>query len=147
MHGRPWLAGCSRRIAPSNRCVMQVLEMFKTEVDHRKAQQKYSLSLTTGQIYVLRELRALYASLDTPQEDLKPQITQLETAFRRPCTAAVKRQLNVMRRNGVTGVNLLQALTDVYHEHGMHELDYRSRNEQEYESGDLPRIICSEAIQ
>ena len=122
------------------------MNIFSTEVKHRQAQQQYSLSLTAAQRYVLRELRALYSILEDSEEDLRSQISLLEETFKQPVTAAIKRLLNTLRRNGVTERNLLSALTDIYHEHGMSDFQYRARTQSEAENEDLSRIICSEAL-
>lgn len=129
-----------------NTVVMGVLKAFETEVKHRKAQQKHSLSLTAGQSYVLRELRALYSTLDENEEDLRRQVSVLEEAFKRPVSVAIKKNLNVLRRNGVSGRPLLAGLSEIYHEHGMHETDYADRHRAEVETDEVPRIICSEAF-
>jgi len=61
-------------------------------------------------------------------------------------TAAIRRQLNMLRRNGVVGNPLLRSLADIYHDHGLHEQVYEERRLHEQEAEDLPRIICSEAF-
>ena len=130
-----------------NQEVMKVLKMFTAEVRHRTAQQKFSLSLTVGQTYVLRELRAFYSILDSDDSgDLRSQVALLEESFKQPLTAAIKRTLNTIRRNGVTGRPLVKALSDLYHDHGMHDRDFQIRHLAERESEDLPRIICSEGF-
>ena len=77
-----------------NRQVGKVMEIFATEVRHRRAQQKHSLSLTVSQSYVLRELRAFYATLSEKEEDLRSQIALLEEAFKHPVTAAIRKSSN-----------------------------------------------------
>jgi hypothetical protein len=129
-----------------NRVVMKVLKSFSDEVKHRKAQQQHGLSLTVGQTYVLRELRVFYSRLADEDTDLKGQVVKLEEAFRRPATAAIRRQLNILRRNGVVGNPLVRALTDLYHDHGLHEQVDADRIRHEQESEEFPRIICSEAF-
>jgi len=126
---------------------MSVLQRFSDEVRHRTAQQKFSMSLTVGQTYVLRELRAAYSALDGEEfADLRSQIALLEESFKQPLTAAIKKQLNIIRRNGITGKNLVRMLSDLYHDHGMREHDFQLRHRVERDSEDLPRIICSEAF-
>ena len=126
---------------------MKVLQVFSDEVRHRTAQQKHSLSLTVGQKYVLRELRAEYSKLDGEEfDDLRSQIALLEESFKQPLTAAIKKQLNVIRRNGVTGQTLVQLLSTIYHEHGMREHNFQLRHRVERQSEELPRIICSESF-
>ncbi len=138
-----------RATLPSNhnRAAMKALDSFAIEVKHRTAQQKHSISLTVSQRYVLRELRALYSedtsSLD---EDMKAQINLLEDAFKQPVSTAIKKQLNVLRRNGVTRSILLSALSEIYLEHGMGDYSSRSSRRIEQESEEIPRIICSLAM-
>ena len=125
---------------------MKVLGIFSEEVKHRQAQMKHSLALTASQAYILRELRAYYSQLDESDADLKAQVVKLEEAFKHPVTAALRRQLNTLRRNGVVGNLLVKALSELYLDHGMHEYTYEEHRLHEEESEELPRIICSEAL-
>ena len=129
-----------------NRTVMEALRMFTDEVKHRRAQQHYSLSLSASQSYTLRELRAYYSLLEEGDTDLKAQVAKLEEAFKRPVPAAVRRQLNVLRRNGLTGKGLIGALTEIYHDHALHEHLETGHRQHEQDADELPRIICSEAL-
>lgn len=126
-----------------NHDVMRIKNTFIEEVKHRKAQRVHALSLTQGQRYVLRELRAIYAQLDD-KEDLKGQLNVLEKAFRISPTAAIKKELNFLRRNGVTGKALLKTLTDLYLQHRISERIDQETGRMEKE--EIPRIICSEAL-
>jgi hypothetical protein len=130
-----------------NREVMKTLAMFSDEVRHRIAQQQFSLSLTVGQTYALRELRSFHATLD-PEEsgDLRAQIAILEESFKQPLTAAIKKQLNTIRRNALIGRLLFKTLSDLYHDHEMSKRDFQLRHVNERESENLPRVICSEAF-
>jgi hypothetical protein len=92
-------------------------------------------------------LRAFYGLLEDDESDLRGQISILEDAFKRPATAAIRRQLNILRRNGVTGRPLIRALTDLYHDHDLDQRVYEERRLHEQESEELPRIICSEALE
>lgn len=129
-----------------NEAIMKVLEIFSEEVKHRQAQMKHGLALTASQAYILRELRAYYSQLGESDADLRIQVARLEEAFKHPVTAALRRQLNTLRRNGVLGSPLLKALIELYHDHGMHEYSYEEHRLHEEESEELPRIICSEAL-
>ncbi|MBM3301498.1 MAG: SWF/SNF helicase family protein, partial [Deltaproteobacteria bacterium] len=125
-----------------NSMIMRVKGQFAEEVKHRQTEREHSLSLSHGQRYILRELRLLFNA--TSDEDVKAQINILERAFRGGISTAVNRELNVMRRNGLTGEHLLKELVRVYHQHNMREwLDRRSL-QTEYRP--IPRIICSEAL-
>lgn len=122
--------------------VMRVKRQFAEEVKHRQTEREHTLSLTHGQRYVLREMRILFSA--TADEDLKSQINILEKAFRGPITTPLNRELNLVRRNGVTGETLLKALTNLYHQHNMREwVDRRGLSLEDYP---VPKIVCSEAL-
>lgn len=124
-----------------NRRIMNVLKTFAREVKHRESQRDHSISLRLCQRYVLRELRTLFERTD--DENKKAQIAELERAFRLAPTAAVTKELNILRRNGVVGTALLESLTNIYHQHRL-----RDRLDQVDASGlpasEIPHIVCSE---
>jgi len=125
-----------------NAAVMRVKRDFTEEVKHRQAEREHTLSLTHGQRYVMRELRVLFGA--TTDEEVKGQINILERAFRGPITGAINRELNLLRRNGMTDTNLLKTLSRVYHQHNMRDwADYRGMQMQGQE---VPRIVCSEGM-
>jgi hypothetical protein len=130
--------------ADHNARVMKIKEIFAEEVKHRLAQQQYTLNLTVQQRYALRELRAFYTLAE--DDDIKSKINVLEAAFKHPLSKAINRQLNIIRRNGMTGQNLVRALGEIYLEHNMAEHDFLSRIRTETESEGVPRIMCSEAL-
>jgi len=77
-------------------------------------------------------------------DNLRGQIVILEQAFRAPASDAVKRELNLLRRNAVTGSALVSNLTRVYHEHNLRrQLD---RDPADATEEVVPRIICSEGL-
>ncbi len=125
-----------------NRAVMRVKRQFVEEVKHRKAEREHTLSLSHGQRYILRELRVLFGLTD--DEDMKAQINILEKAYRGPLTAAINRELNIIRRNGVTGQDLFKTLVRVYHQHNMRDwLNHRNIQAEDHQ---IPRIVCSEGL-
>jgi superfamily II DNA/RNA helicase len=125
-----------------NAAVMRVKRRFMEEVKHRQTEREHTLSLTHGQRYVMRELRVLFGL--SSDEDAKAQINILEKAFRGAVTAAVNRELNLLRRNGTVGQDLMRNLVRLYHQHNMREwLDRRSL---ELEETPIPKVICSEAL-
>jgi len=124
-----------------NKAVMRVQRMFAEDVKHRESEKSYSLNLTHGQLYVLRELRMLY---DIADDDRKNNINIIEKAIRGPLTGAVKRELNQMRRNGVVGDGLLKNLMDIYQQHQLK--DMVQRRNLELQDRPVPRILCSEAF-
>jgi len=125
-----------------NTKVMKIKKLFDEEVKHRAAEREHTLSLTRGQRYVLRELRLVFAK--TEDEDLKAQLNILEKAFRLPVTVAVNRELNLLRRNGVTGEQLVKVLTRIYHQYNLK--DQIDRKKADIREIVVPKIICSEAL-
>jgi len=125
-----------------NASVMRVKRLFAEEVKHRQAEREHTLSLSQAQKYVLRELRVFFSV--TEDEEVKAQINLLERAFRHPVTAAVKRELNLLRRNGMMGENLLKRLADIYYQHNLEKwLEHRTLQP---EDRPIPKIICSEGL-
>lgn len=125
-----------------NASVMRVKRIFDEEVKQREAERLHTLSLTLGQRYVMRELSVLFRA--TEDEDQKGQITFLEKAFRSALTKALQRELNMLRKNGVTGEALLKSLAKLYSQHNLR--DWLDRRSGQPEEDDFPRIICSEAL-
>lgn len=125
-----------------NAGVMRVKQQFAEEVKHRQAEREHTLSLTHGQRYVLRELRILFGA--NADEDAKAQINILEKAFRGPLTPALIRELNRIRRNGITGENLLKILSNLYHQHKMRV--WLDRSSLQVEEHPIPKIVCSEGL-
>lgn len=125
-----------------NKTVMAVLKMFAEEVRHREAERTYTANLTHGQLYVLRELRILFEA--TQDEDIKQNVNVLEKVFRGPLTGAVKRELNQLRRNSVTGEGLLKNLVRIYDQHNLR--DVSAQRSLVMADRPVPRIICSEAF-
>jgi len=125
-----------------NSAVMHVKRQFVEEVKHRQAEKEHTLSLTHGQRYVIRELRVIFGL--TNDEDTKAQINVLEKAFRGPVTNAINRELNLLRKNGVTGDALMKSLARIYHQHNLKELSDRIRLHLEEQP--IPKIVCSEGM-
>jgi hypothetical protein len=125
-----------------NSAVMRVKRQFTEEVKHRQTEREHTLSLTHGQRYTLREMRVLFEAI--ADEDIKAQINILEKAFRGTITTAINRELNFLRRNGVTGQELLKNLTRIYHQHSMRE--FLDRRGLQLEDHPIPRIVCSEGL-
>ena len=125
-----------------NAQVMRVKRLFAEEVKHMQAERDHTLPLTLSQRYVLRELQSLFSITD--DEDAKARINLLERAFRRPITGAVRKELNALRRNNVTGQALLTNLAHIFRQYRMQDRLDASRTE--WEDLAIPRIICSEAL-
>ena len=121
-----------------NATVMAVKRRFAEEVKHREAEREFSTSLTQAQRYVLRELRVLFNA--TESDEVREQVNVLERSFRAPLTAALKKELNVIRRNGTAGEALLRRLAGLYHQHHLREWTERRGWETDEV---IPRIVCS----
>jgi len=53
--------------------------------------------------------------------------------------------LNRIKRDGITGLALLDALSKVYHLYGL-DIEQPHRSRESEENDELPRIVCSEAL-
>jgi hypothetical protein len=123
---------------------MDVKHRFDEEVQARRAEREHTLSLTRAQRYVLRELRLLYDQTD--DADLRGQIAVLERAFRQPNPRpAVRGELNRIQRESLSGMVLLDALSQAYHLYDLQAAPSPQADAGE-ENDDLPRIVCSEAL-
>jgi len=61
-----------------------------------------------------------------------------------PITTALSRELNRIRRNGLTGPNLVRNLSQLYHQHNMRDwVDRRGLNLEELA---IPQVVCSEKL-
>ncbi|MFA4916087.1 MAG: helicase-related protein [Syntrophales bacterium] len=125
-----------------NADVMHVKRQFAETVKQRQAEREHSLYLSQGQRFALRELRVLFGL--TADDDTKIQINVLEKAFRGPMTSAINKELNRIRRNGMTGEHLMRVLTDLYHQHSMR--DWSMQRRQRSEDQIIPKIVCSEGL-
>jgi superfamily II DNA or RNA helicase len=124
-----------------NEYVMQTRRLFAEEVKHRESEYEHAISLSLAQKFVMRELRILFGSI--VDEDLKAQINLLERAFRHPLTDAVRKELNQVRRQELTGPALLESLKRIYTRHGLHRwliTDSAAR------SATVAKVVCSEAL-
>lgn len=125
-----------------NQTVMKARRLFDDEVQHRMTMREQATSLSHGQRYVMREMRVLFGI--TKDEDMQRQINTIEKAFRGPITAAINRELNRLRRNGITGEDLLKSLINIYLQHGMK--DWIAKAGKDGDKDDIVKIICSEAL-
>jgi hypothetical protein len=87
-------------------------------------------------------LRVLFGA--AADEDAKGQINILAKAFRGPITTAINRELNLLRRNSLTGQDLLKNLVRLFHQHNMR--DWMDRRGLQLEEQPIPKIVCSEGL-
>ena len=133
-----------------NAIVMRVKKQFAQEVKHRQAERDYSSNLTQGQRYVLRELRTLFNF--TEDESQKTLINLLDRVFRHHLPQAINRELNALRRNGVSGQDLFTHLVQIYNQHDLHKISdkpngmasLRQKTKLKYQP--ISMIICSEEL-
>lgn len=125
-----------------NSAVMRVKGQFAEEVKHRQAEREYNQSLTQAQRYILRELRIFFKAI--AKEEVKAQVNILERVFRGSMTQAINRELNTLRRNGVTDQDLFNQLGQIYSQHNMRE--WLNNNSLPSLSHPVPMIICSKAL-
>jgi Helicase conserved C-terminal domain len=121
--------------------VGEVKRRFAQEVRQRNAELQHTLGLSQAQRFVLRELRLLHGAAE--DDEVKAQIGVLEPAFRGSLTNAIQRELNVVRRSGLAGSSLLQALARIYHQHNMASWTQEDRARVK---DTPPIIVCSEAL-
>ncbi len=128
--------------ADHNQTVMKARRLFDDEVQHRMTMREQTASLSHGQRYVIREMRVLYGM--AKDDDMQREINTIEKTFRGPITAAINRELNRLRRNGISGEDLLKSLKIIYHQHGMKE--WIAKVGKEGDKAEIIKIICSEAL-
>ncbi len=130
--------------ADHNQRVMDVKGLFESEVEARRAERGHTVSLTRAQRYVRRELRLAYSQV--ADEDMQAQINLLEAAFTQPNPRpAVRNELNRIKREGLTGMTLVDALGRVYH---LYALDVAATSPESAmdENEALTRVVCSEGV-
>jgi superfamily II DNA/RNA helicase len=126
-----------------NKQVMEIRRLFEDEVKHRKTEQRHSLSLSHGQKFALRELRAFVLQLEEDDER-RGQAGILERAIRSSSlTNAAKKDLTALRRNGVVGESLYRSLGRIYDQHRLRD---HAASESAKSDSEVPRVVCSEAL-
>jgi superfamily II DNA or RNA helicase len=121
--------------------LLRAYQQFAQAARERRAELVHLPDLSQGQRYVLRELRAMFASSE--DADLRAQAEQFEQVFRLPMPQAVIRQLNRLRRDGSSGNGLLRSLARIYREYGLRD---RPRTQVLEAAEGLPRVLCSEGF-
>ena len=121
---------------------MKVKRIFDEEVKLREAEKEHTIKLTQAQRYVIRELRIQFDK--TEDADEKEKINLLDKVFRCTLYPAVMKELNLIRRVGITGGALIKKLSDIYFQFNLKTLlDQQSEGEKERI---ISKIICSESL-
>ena len=132
------------RLPPDyNQTVMRVKGVFAQEIRHRQTERRHRSSLKPAQHYVIRELQLIFR--EETDEDVRQSIMALEGAFRGSISDALNRELNLLRRNGVTGAALLRNLDQLYRQYNLSDRNTRQQEAQS-RNKDLPFIVCSAAL-
>ena len=132
------------RLPPDyNQTVMQVKGVFAQEIRHRQTERRHRSSLKLAQHYVIRELQLIFR--EETDEDVRQSIMALEDAFRGSISDALNRELNLLRRNGVTGAALLRNLDQLYRQYNLSDRNTRQQEAQS-RNEDLPKVVCSAAL-
>ena len=132
------------RLPPGyNQSVMRVKGVFAQEIRHRQTERRHRSSLKLAQHYVIRELQLIFR--EETDEDVRQSIMALEGAFRGSISDALNRELNLLRRNGVTGAALLRNLDQLYRQYNLGDRNTRQQEAQS-RNEDLPKIVCSAAL-
>ena len=132
------------RLPPDyNQTVMRVKGVFAQEIRHRQTERRHRSSLKLAQHYVIRELQLIFR--EETDKDVRQSIMALEGAFRGSISDALNRELNLLRRNGVTGAALLRNLDQLYRQYNLSDRNTRQQEAQS-RNEDLPKIVCSAAL-
>jgi len=68
----------------------------------------------------------------------------LDRAFEATPTAAVRRELDYLRRNGIQGTRMVDHLVTVYQQHRLQDRDRAAASEAA--APDIPQVVCSLAL-
>ena len=119
----------------------RVAKHLKNFAAENKKQTVFSVQrLTQAQRYIVKELRLLNSTLKNTET-----ISRLDQAFQLPLTEVIKRDINRLHRQKLTGEDLLTELTILYHRHNMADLEKHQRQSDEH-SESHARVICSAAF-
>ena len=125
-----------------NKIIMKLKKGFEEEVKMREAEKEQIIRLRQAQRYIIRELRLQFSK--TEDEEEKERINLLEKTFRCTLYPAVMKEINLIRRMGITGEALIKRLSDIYLQYNLRSLlDTQVEGKREQI---IPRIICSESL-
>jgi len=125
-----------------NKIIMKVKKLFEEEVKMREAEKEYTIRLRQAQRYIIRELRLRFSKTDDEEE--KEKMNLLEKTFRCNLYPSVMKEINLIRRLGITGEDLIKRLSDIYFQYNLKSLlDAQVEVEKQQI---IPRFICSESL-
>ena len=136
--GLPLPGGYNSAVSAATRRFREYLGKVRTE---RRAQP----DLPRAQKYVVRELRNLYAEIQT--DERREKIERLEETFRLETNTVVRRELNRIHRAQLSGDDLINALEQLYSKYRLGEERRETEERRRRAEADLtPRVVCSEAV-
>lgn len=125
-----------------NKITMKVKKLFEEEVKMREAEKEHTIRLRQAQRYIIRELRLQFSKTDDEEE--KEKINLLDKTFRYNLYPSVMKEINLIRRLGITGEDLIKRLSDIYFQYNLKSLlDAQVKVEKQKI---VPRFICSESL-
>lgn len=124
-----------------NTIVMQIKRQFEQEIQHRASERDHTTNLNQGQRYVSKELRAYYETVSDAKT--RQTIDLLDKAFRQPMTNVLRRELNAIKREGLTNTELIARLKQLYNQHNIGQ--WRDARKWEQEKP-IATVICSQAF-
>ena len=126
--------------ASHGRNVIKAKQMFEIEFQNRAVEREQIRTLGTGQRYVVHELRRLVSELT--DEESRARILLFDEIFREAVSNSVRRELNLIRRNGINGPALLAELSRIYQDHRLR--NHPSQPERDLDTS--PRLVCSMSL-
>jgi superfamily II DNA or RNA helicase len=125
-----------------NRMVMKVKQEFADEVKHRQSQLDTRTRLSASQSYIIRELKVMYGEKDI---DLARQrkIEILEKCFSDRLTPAIRKELDIIRRERLIGEALYDRLVLLYQRYDLAHFTSKIGVET---SILMPAIVCSSSL-
>jgi len=127
-----------------NERIAAVKADFDAEVRTREAEIRHTTGRALGRDYALAELRLVFET--TENADEKARLVLLSEIFTTaPLTARAHRELNNLRRGGITGQALVEQLLRVIRDYNLEEA-YRAASDRDDQAVLIPRIVCSEAL-
>lgn len=121
--------------------ISEATKRFELEAAQRQTDRQIGPKLTPGQRYALKHLAALLK--EETNEEQRTSLHNLESALRTRLPDAALKELNTIRRLGLTGEFIRQRLLQAYRDLDLGRYIHRSDTSS---STPIARIICSEAL-
>ena len=121
--------------------VQAIREAFAESIRSRAAAKGHSHRLSTGQKYALDHLNN---GIDHESDEGRVALlAMLKDAFSHTPTPAVRKELQRLKKNAVSGQRLVDVLQELYTRHRLRD---RLGEKHTTTRAEVPRIVCSEAL-